>query len=255
MMGLLLLLIACSNEKTLTGRVTDVWGKPLSGATVVVEGVVERYNTDGGGLFVVNVDRELALTQVMVGKGGYIKSIQPVVGGAEEEVPRIDVKLYPEPEKPGFYGVGRDAYVHLKTSKVVMVGTELKHHIGIREYPDAALPHGATEFVFTSTLRSAELSMMNLHLSKLDFVDHTEVKGVLGAMDATVNLFVAVEDVPFDLKALPSRDDYLIVLRDRLEPGMYAFHAQNVLNETDYRIIMDLPKEMQVVFPFESKAG
>ncbi|HNH45921.1 MAG TPA: hypothetical protein PKY30_02730 [Myxococcota bacterium] len=74
-------------------------------------------------------------------------------------------------------------------------------------------------------------------------------------MDATVNLFVAVEDVPFDLKALPSRDDYLIVFRERLEPGIYAFHAQNVLNETDYRIIMDLPKEMQVVFPFESKSG
>jgi hypothetical protein len=82
-------------------------------------------------------------------------------------------------------------------------------------------------------------------------VNRTRVKGVLGAMDATVNLWVAADDVPFDLRALPSRDDYLITTRAGLEPGVYAFHAQDVLNEEDERVLMNLPKEMQVAFPFE----
>ena len=109
---------------------------------------------------------------------------------------------------------------------------------------------GAT-FVFSSTLRASELSRMNLHLSRLDFVDHTRVKGVLGAMDATVNLWVAAEDIAFDLKALPARDAYLITTREPVLAGMYAFHAQDVLNEEDERVLLNLPKEMQVAFPFE----
>lgn len=245
-------LLACTSTQVVEGKVQDIWGKPIDGATVVVRGVTERYQTDVLGTYRVEVAEDVKVTEVMAGKSGYIKGILEVSPPAEgQPYDKINFKLYPEPETPGFYAVGPQSYIHLKTAHLMMVGTELKHHIGIRETPEASLSIALKEFVFTSTLRPSELSQMDLHLSRLDFISHTNVKGVLGAADVTVNLFVAVEEIPFDLKALPSRDDYLIKLRAPLVSGTYAFHAQNVLNEYDYRKVMDLPKEMQVVFPFE----
>jgi hypothetical protein len=62
---------------------------------------------------------------------------------------------------------------------------------------------------------------------------------------------VAKEDVPFDLRSLPSKDDYLLTSRADMTAGMYAFHAQDILNELDERVLRDLPRESQVAFPFE----
>jgi hypothetical protein len=249
---LALLILACTGSTTLEGRVLDIWGAPVEGATVVVRGITERYQTDTRGVFRVEIPEELKVTEVMAGKNGYIKGVsETALLPDTEEYGQVLFKLYPEPEKPGFYAVGSKNYIHLKTARLVMVGTELKHHIGMREVPEAVLGGSLDEFVFTSTLRPSELAQMDLHLSELEFLSHMDIKGVLGAMDATVNLFVAKTEIPFDLKALPSKDDYLIQLREKLPPGTYAFHAQNVLNEPDYRKVMDLPKEMQVVYPFE----
>lgn len=248
-----LLLMACSGERTVSGHVLDVWDKPIDNATVVIEGVVERHYSGASGAFTIQVPEDQAVARVMAGRDGYIREILEVPAVAEgEPYAPLTFHLYPEPENPGFYGVGRSAYVHLSTARVTLVGTELRHYTGIKEIPAEALPSGTTRFVFSSTLRSSELSRMNLHLSRLDFVDHTRLKGILGPIDATVNLFVSAEEIPFDLKSLPSRDDYLIVTRAPLTtPGIYAFHAQDVLNEEDPRVILNLPKEMQVVFPFE----
>jgi hypothetical protein len=251
-MLLSLLLTACTDTRVLAGDVRDVWGKPVSDATVVIEGVVERYRSDSAGRF--TIDTENPVTRVMAGKDGYIKDIEVVPAPAEEggDYDPLAFALYPEPEQPGFYGVGASDYIHLEAKRIRVVGTELKHFAGLQDIADQAMgTAGPATFVFSSTLRASELARMNLHLTRLDFVDHTRVKGVLGAMDATVNLWVAGEDVPFDLKALPSRDAYLITTREPVPPGMYAFHAQDVLNEEDERVLLNLPKEMQVAFPFE----
>lgn len=247
-----LLLGACTDTRMLAGEVKDVWGNPVSDATVVIEGVVERYHSDSAGKFAI--DTEAPVTRVMAGKDGYIKDIEVVPAGTDEEADYdpLAFALYPEPEQPGFYGVGPKEYVHLEAKRIRVVGTELKHYAGVQDVAEQALASGRpASFVFSSTLRASELARMNLHLSRLDFVDNTRVKGVLGAMDATVNLWVAAEEIPFDLKALPARDAYLITTREPVEPGMYAFHAQDVLNEEDERILLNLPKEMQVAFPFE----
>lgn len=247
-----LMLVGCSNSQLLSGAVKDIWGRPVSDATVVIEGVVERYHSDSAGKF--SIDAEIPVVRVMAGKDGYIKDIELVPAPEEEggDYVPLTFGLYPEPEQPGFYGIGREDYVHLEAKRIRIVGTELKHYAGLQDIAELGLQAGhVASFVFSSTLRSSELARMNLHLSRLDFVDHTRVKGVLGAMDATVNLWVAAEEVPFDLKALPARDSYLITTREPVVAGMYAFHAQDVLNEEDERILMNLPKEMQVAFPFE----
>ncbi|MDP2309141.1 MAG: hypothetical protein Q8P18_24170 [Pseudomonadota bacterium] len=251
-MLLSLLLTACTDTRVLAGEVRDVWGKPVSDATVVIEGLVERYRSDSAGKF--TIDTENPVTRVMAGKDGYIKDIELVPIPAEEgdDYDPLTFGLYPEPEQPGFYGVGRAEYIHLEARRIRVVGTELKHYAGLQDIAEQTMGSGEpAAFVFSSTLRASELARMNLHLTRLDFVDHTRVKGVLGAMDATVNLWVAGEEVAFDLKALPARDAYLITTREPVEAGMYAFHAQDVLNEEDERVLMNLPKEMQVAFPFE----
>lgn len=247
---LTLLLVGCSDTLTLTGKVQDIWGVPVGEATVVIEGVVERHYADAAGVFQIEVDHPVR--RLMAGKDGFIKDVLDVPALAEDaDYEPMTFELYPEPEAPGFFGIGASAYIPVGAQRISMVGTELRHYTGLRDVPDDPLPVGNGRFVFTSRLRESELLRMNLHLSRLEFVSHVPVKGVFGRMEATVNLWTAAEEVAFDLVQLPSRDDFLLTTRERLAPGMYAFHAQDVLNEPDERVFLMLPKEMQVAFPFE----
>lgn len=245
------LFIACSSPRYLEGHVEDIWGKPVPEATLVIEGVVERYYADANGKF--SIPTEAVVKRAMAGKDGYIKEVADLPEIAEDaDYSPLTFTLYPEPEKPGFYAIGSTAYIEVPSQRIRMVATELRHFAGIRDIPASGLPSKRpAKFVFTSMLRPSELKRMNLHLSRLTFVNHTAIKGVLGPTDATVNLWISEAEVAFDLESLPSRDDYLITTREPLDAGVYAFHAQDVLNEEDERVFMNLPKEMQVAFPFE----
>lgn len=249
---MLFLLLACTDTRAVTGQVVDIWGKPVPDATVVVEGVMERFRSDESGVFRIEVENPVS--RVMVGKDGFIKDIEDARAETEEsDYDPLAFRLYPEPEKPGFYGVGSEAYVAVGRQRIQMVGDDLHHFAGVQDIPEEALPgvDGGNEFVFTTKLRPSEISQMNLHLSKLEFVDKTRVKGVFGAMDATINLWVARDDVPFVLTAFGTREDYLIKTKERMQPGIYAFHAHDVLHEEDERVLRELPKEEQVAFAFE----
>ncbi len=248
---LALMLVGCGSQRKLEGKVVDIWGKPVADATVVIEGVVQRYNADDKGTFSIPTDAPVK--RAMAGKPGYIKEVADLPEIAENaDYSPLTFTLYPEPEKPGFYAIGATAYIEVPAQRIRMVATEMQHYAGIQNIPDQGLAasHPA-KFVFTSMLRPSELARMNLHLSKLRFVNKTQIKGVLGPTEATVNLWVSDSEVAFDLESLPSRDDYLITTRTPLTEGVYAFHAQDVLNEDDERVLMNLPKEMQVAFPFQ----
>jgi hypothetical protein len=249
---MLFLLVACSDTRAVTGRVVDIWGKPIPEATVVIEGVLERYRTDSAGAFRIEVENPIS--RLMVGKDGYIKGVSEAhAPNEEEDYDPVSFRLYPEPEKPGFYGVGRKAYVEMGHQRIQMVGDDLHHFAGVQDIPEEAMPNTRepTEFVFTTRLRRSEISQMNLHLSKMEFIERTRIKGVFGATDATVNLWVARDDVPFTLTSFGTREDYLIKTDGPLEPGIYAFHAHDVLHEEDERVLRELPREEQVAFPFE----
>ena len=49
--ALLLSLAACTDPPTVSGTVTDIWGRPVEGATVRLEGAPEHTTTDGAGAF------------------------------------------------------------------------------------------------------------------------------------------------------------------------------------------------------------
>lgn len=262
-------LLACTEDtRGISGLVRDIWGKPVPEATVVVEGVMDRYYTDSGGKFSLDVpvsklvvhtedkDSDPALAgsgvRVLAGKDGFIKEVSLAHEVPEEEdFEAVSLSLYPEPETTGFYGVGRESYVALGKQRVQLVGTNLEHYAGIQNIPEEALPHGEVRVVFNTRLRPSEIAQMNLHLSRLEFVNMAEVKGIFGSESSAVNLWVARDDVPFDLVGFDTREDYLVTSRGPLEPGVYAFHAHDVLHEEDERVLRALPKEQLFAFPFE----
>ena len=77
--------------------------------------------------------------------------------------------------------------------------------------------------------------------------------GVLGEEEVAVNLWVAREAVPFDLKGLPSEDDYLIAARGPLSAGTYAFHTEGVLASQSKDALERTPKEQRIAYPFTVK--
>ncbi len=271
---LALLLFGCTDDtRGVEGIVKDIWGHPVPEATVVAEGVMARHYTDANGKFTLELPvDELVLRaevddsgkaeddvlsgplglRILAGKEGFIKA-----RGFAKEVPddedfeALSLALYPEPDHPGFYAVGRAAYVELGRQRIQMVGTDLKHYAGIQDIPEETLPPGKVDLVFTTRLRPSEIAQMNLHLSKLEFVNKGRVKGVFGAEDNLVNLWVAKDDVAFDIVGFDTREDYLLSTREPLVAGMYAFHAHDILHEEDERVLYTLPKEQQVAFPFE----
>lgn len=273
-MWTLALLAACTADtRTVVGTVKDIWGHPVPEATVVVEGVVERYYTDSAGAFSIELPASSLVLRpesgdaaeapepglggptgirVLVGKDGFIKRQAFARDLPESEsFDPLTFSLYPEPKEPGFYAVGRDAYLQLGHQRIQMVGTDTAHFAGVQDIPEESVAPGSLEILFSTRLRPSEIAQMNLHLSRLEFVEKSRMKGVFGAEDATVNLWVARDDVPFDLVGFETREDYLITTRVPLTSGMYAFHAHDILHEEDERVLYSLPKEQVVAFPFE----
>ncbi len=264
-------LLACTEDtRGVSGRVRDIWGKPVPEATVVVEGVMDRFYTESDGSFafdvpvsklVLHTDEEgssglgaagAAGVRVLVGKDGFIKDMAVAQELAEgEDFEAVTLSLYPEPSSTGFYAVGSQGYVQLGNQRIQMVGTGLAHFAGVQNIPDEAVQAGKVQVVFNTRLRPSEISQMNLHLSRLEFVSKAEVKGIFGSEQTAVNLWVAKEDVPFDVESFDTREDYLVSSRAELASGMYAFHAHDVLHEEDDRVLRSLPREQLVAFPFE----
>lgn len=254
-------LVACSDPPQLTGTVTDIWGTPIPGAEVQLEGVVESVKTGADGTFVFE-NVPTGKRRVMADKVGYIKSVDDLKvpkDVSEETMPSPTLSLYVEPADPGFYLVGPErikpkAYHHLEAVDIETIGTELGGLSGLPREGQATAKGGKpVQFVFSSTLRSSQLSQMNLQLHQLTFVEEQEVAGVLGATPVKVNLWVASDPIEFDLKGLPSDDDYLITTRDKLKPGIYAFHTEGVLTAKHKDALDKTPKEMRVAYPFEVK--
>lgn len=249
----------CAEPAQMTGSVTDVWGKPLGGATVQFEGVVDHTTTDAEGHFSFVVP-DPGKRRIMAGHDGYVRNTAEITISDDKDavIPSPVVKLYPEPEQPGFYAVNLRSFDHLEAKPITTVGTEIHAYTGVADIGTVALAgKGKREFVFRSTLRSSELARLDLQLHRLEFITVTPVPGVLGEAEVKVNLHVvkdaAKDTQKFDLKALPTDDTYLITTREPLKPGIYAFDTEGLLTSHDDDVLSKTPKEMQVAYPFEVK--
>lgn len=252
MSAALLSLTACTDPPKVTGTVTDIWGRPVEGATVRLEGVAEHATTDGAGAF--SFDAAAGELRVEAGKDGWIKAGTKVkVAEDADEVAAAPIEMHQEPAAPGFFAVNhtKKEYSKLEAIPIDVVGSEIGAYIGIKDDKDTVLrADRAIKVVFSSTAKSTEVSRLGLKLHKLEFVENETVTGVLGDQEVAVNLWVAKEAVPFDMTSLPSEDDYLIAARTPLKPGTYAFHTEGVLASKSKDVLDKTPKELQVAYPF-----
>ena len=253
-MTLLSLLLACSDPPSVDVEVVDIWNKPVAAATVAIEGDANHYTVDAGGK--ANIVVQPGTVRLLGGADGYIKDLQTVEIGEDQDTPASStLTLFPIPGEAGFHGVGASDYVHLASVKVKTVANELDTLIGIDEQPNAALPKAGQgqRFMFQSTVRAEELKRFDLTISKLKFIEKATVKGVLGETEIDVDLWVADGDVDFEVSGTQAKDNYLLVTKSALESGVYAFHAQELLNDDDTKQVDQLPEELRVVYPFEVK--
>jgi len=250
--ALLLSLTACSDPPSVDGTVTDLWGRPIEGATVRLEGVSEQVTTDGAGAF--HFETTVGEHRVEAGKEGWIKGGTKVsVAEASDATAPVTIELHQEPAAPGFYAINHNKkeYSELESLPIKVVGSEIGAYIGIEDDRDVILRKDkAIKVVFSSTAKATEVSRLGLKLHRLEFVENDTVTGVLGEQQVAVNLWVAKEAVPFDMTGLPSEDDYLIAARAPLEPGTYAFHTEGVLSSRSKDALDRTPEELQVAYPF-----
>lgn len=255
MSTLLVALTACSEPPQVNATVTDIWGRPVDGATVRLEGVTEQGTTDAKGLhtFISSVGTH----KVEAGKDGWIKAGSKVTIDEDAKEPiAVSIEMHKEPARPGFYAIDHNAkdYTHLQTSAIEVLGSEVGAYIGIVDEKDVELRGDkAVQFIFSSTAKATELSRLGLQLHRLEFIPKEQVTGVLGDQDVAVNMWVAKEAVEYDMVGLPSDDDYLIKTRGKLPKGTYAFHTEGVLTSKDKDALERTPKEMRVAYPFTVK--
>lgn len=245
------LLAACGGTPQVKVLVTDVWNAPIEGATVIREGVTEHFVTDAQGAVLVPV--EPGTLHVKAGRDGFIPELSSLtVAEEQEDFPPLRLRLYPEPESPGFYAVGNNGYLPLDAQPIEAVGSELSSYHGVRGTPRAVVPvrDGGMSFVFTTGLTKEEIRRQDLTLSSLKYLDEAEVMGMLGATAVDIDLWVSSKDIRYDVDGLQSRDDYLIRVVPALETGVYAFHGQDILNPRSARSLDKLPEELRVAWMF-----
>ncbi len=255
LLGLFALTACKPDPRFLTGNVTDVFGKPVPDAVVLVEGWDGRATTDAKGAFQIEATATGAV-KLVAGAEGFVKDFATatIPNTEEAEMPVVDFALWNKPEQPGFYGKGKGQLAHLAPSKVTALGSEIKEMHGVRDIPDLVIGQASGDaFLFGSTLRSSEISQLDLELFSLKFLEATAVKGITGEETVEPKFWVADVEKPFTLRGLYAEDTYVIEPDDSLEPGIYAFAPQGILTNTDPGSLDKIPAEQRVVYPFEIK--
>jgi hypothetical protein len=243
-------LSACTEAPTVDGKVQDVWGNPIEGATVQMEGQEPSESGADGAFSFAQGEGPI---RFMAGKEGYIQNTLKVMPPADPEaaIPEMVIKLYPEPASAGFFSVGPTEYYAIEQISLKTVGTDLGAYTGLSADPNPLT--GKTEFMFSSEASKSELSRLNLQLHKLEFKPSATVAGVTGDVEVKINLWMATESIAFDLTVLPKEHHYLLTPKETLESGHYAFHTQDVLTSKDPEALARLPEELRTAYPFEVK--
>lgn len=254
LVGALLLQAGCSKAPKIEGTVTDLYNKPIEGALVVVLENNHQATSDGAGHFFFEVEQGKTIN-LKGGHEGYVASVIQVQIPADDKtpLPRPHLELWPDPKDPGFYGRGTARVVPFPAAPVVAMGTDLKEIHGIRDLPKTQIyvGDGPARIQFKSTLRAEEISRMDLSLHALKYVENTPILGILGEQSVDAQLWVADQEVPFELQAMEGKDVYLITTKDKLPKGKYAFQYQDLLSHSELGALEKVPDEMRVVYPFE----
>lgn len=242
---------ACSGEPTLQGLVVDVWGNPVEGATVVVEGIAERPLTDSAGLFEVPLPPPGHL-RLKAGREGYVQDhLDFDIPEDPAQLHRPVIELYPKPEEPGFYVVGISAYERLDSAAVQQVSNPVETVRGVVGSGPAAAIGPSLRVLFHTPLKMDQVMRLNVQLHEITLRNRMDMVGPMGITPIDVNLYASTRRVPIEIRPLRSRHDYLIVGKVDLEPGLYALDTQGLLTATQPEAFNQVPELLRVAYPFE----
>jgi hypothetical protein len=248
--SLVLVLVACTAEPRIEGRVLDIWDNPVEGATVVMEGVPERPLTDSSGRF--SLPAVTGPHKIKAGREGFIQEHQDV-DLAEGAPPPKDVlfRLYPKPEEAGFYVIGNDAYVRVEPQAVLQFGSDLQVIHGVHEVGETTIEGSKLRVLFHTPLKLDQVMRLGLQLHRLEYTREARMVGTIDMQDVAVNLWTAAEDVPTEVSPLRSKNDYLIESKDPVAPGAYAFDTQDLLDNKDAEAFKEIPEPLRVAYAMQ----
>ena len=249
MSTLLLLLFACSTPPAIEGKVVDIWGHPVEGATVMMVGQGEKPLTDGEGRY--RLPRVDGKHELKAGRKGFIQAHATLDVAAGQNPSGPVFELYPKPESPGFFAITSGQYVHLEPETVTSVGNDLRTFRGLKSKGDASVDTEELEVIFHTELTQDEILRLGLQLRKLEYKAQGKVPGPLKPTKVKVGLYTDAGEVPIDITPMKSRTDYMITPKEPLERGLYAFQTQHLLDEHDPERFEQLPEELRQVFPVE----
>jgi len=246
----LTLLAACSNPPaTYGGTVVDHWGNPIEGATVIMEGQAERPLTDADGRYAFNL--VAGKHKMRAGKEGYIQNVSDIEIKDGETPDGPVFKLHKKPESAGYYLIGTQEYVKLKSQPVKSIGNELKSHRGLKSVGDAEAEQDL-QILFHTDLKYDQILRLGLELHKLKFVKEDALPGSEQSKEAVeLNLYTSDGVVGIDIEPIHSREDYLITPKESLTPGDYAFQPQDLLDSDNAEAFAQIPVELRKVYSFE----
>jgi len=249
MSALILMLFACSTPPAVEGKVVDIWGHPVEGATVMMVGQGEKPLTDGEGRY--RLPRVEGTHELKAGRKGYIQAhaTLDVQGEATPSGPVFE--LYPKPEEPGFYAITSGQYIHLQPETVHSVGNDLRTFRGLKSKGEASVDTEELEVIFHTELTYDEILRLGLSLRKLEYLPAGKVPGPLKPTKVKVGLYTDAGEVPLSIEPMKSRTDYMLTPKEPVERGVYAFQTQHLLDEHDPERFDQLPEELRQVFPVE----
>lgn len=236
----------CGAQPDIETLVVDLWGNPVDGVTVTLQGSDATVTTDGKGSAHLPMAPKIT---VDVARDGYIPR-EILIEPAKTDMPHQEtIQLIPEPEQQGFSAVGIDSYLLLKGEPVVRVGNELRTWHGIRSTGDVEVDGDPLRVIFHTDMRRDEVARLDIELHKLEFVEGTEVHTVDGSEEVDVNLWISAGKVKYEKVPLGSDDNYAFRVED-LEPGSYAFVTEHLLDAKDEASFDALAKEVRKVHAF-----
>jgi hypothetical protein len=103
-------------KAAISGRVIDLFGQPVAGATITIPKTAFTATSDAAGRY--SLSYAPGQFEVHVAKATYTSATVPWNVTESTALPSADITLYPNPEKPGIYYVGKDR-LELLTAKMI----------------------------------------------------------------------------------------------------------------------------------------
>lgn len=246
----LLLLAACTTTPELRGTVVDIWGDPVVGAMVKLEGLPDRPVTDSNGRFILPFAP--GTHTIKAGREGYIQQDQQIVVPEDPKaVSNPVLELFPIPQEKGFHAISSDGYVKLDAKPIRALGNNLKSLYGLQETGSASVDGSELRVVYHGDLRQDQLMALAVTLHKLDFVETAELVG-LTTQEVPLNLYTSGEVIPMSIERLRSRNDYLFTSQGELEHGrIYALTTNDLLTPLDDESFHKIAPSLRLAFPLE----